>query len=900
MSNDNPLNLPEEFKNLSPMYQHYFSIQFEHPDAIICYQVGDFYEIWEKLGYGSVEKAHRILDIKKTKRNKADPDSPSMCGFNVSVSDFYFKKLVNNGNTVVVVSQKINGRKDEQNKGVPRFIEKILTPGTIIENISEEKNNYYACLVKQDEIIGISLIDLSTGSVKVTEILSKDLDDYLNNFNPTEILAFGDVLLNNKKFKFVHNKSKMDIKTLADSGRILSHVYDLPAPTSNPEYHISTLGLDKWRYGTLSFANLINHLSETEYSSALLRKLSKPEIYNKTDHLLIPMNGLKSLEIFEGNNGSEKDSLAWTLDKCYTAMGRRKLREWLRAPLICIDAINNRLDKVESYIKNNTDYTELKNVYDISRMSRRILLGSLDPMDISNLYTSLYSVKTIMNAEDSIVAEALHKIIDYLESNIDFSQLSLETENTYDYFKGDFEKSLEERKNNVRDSEKEMNKIKEEFNVILKEIFNDEKKQFRDIIATKESFKLKGAKSFYNEKVKNKIKLKMLASEVEVVDPKWIEVSNKAFLDSQRYKLKALKLWREFLKKLSGDYGKSLYEIADKIAEIDVLNNFARISNDRGYNRPKIIDDDHSYLNFKNIRHPVVENNFKLEEVYTPNNVSFDEGKDIICIYGANSSGKSTLLKAIALNVIMLQIGCYIPADKESEFTPFQNILTRMTTYDSLSEGLSTFTMEMKELKESLNYTNKRSLFLFDEIGRGTSVEDGEAIAFATLDYLSKESNIGLTFFATHYHKMAPRLESLKNISIKNMETYIDSYGNLDFTRKLEDGVGDGSYGIDVALTCGLPPELVRIAKNYNKQYSGLKTSRYNTNVKGIICPICDNNPVQETHHIIDQKQGRIKEVIISGVKKNINHKDNLVMICGSCHNKITRKEIEIITKKDV
>jgi DNA mismatch repair protein MutS len=902
VSEKESLILPKEFQALSPMYQHYFSIQYKNPEAIICYQVGDFYEIWSKNELGHVEKAHRILDIKKTKRNKADPKSPAMCGFNVSVSDFYFKKLVNNGNTVIVVSQKINGRKSDQNKGVPRFIEKILTPGTIVENLSEEKNNYYACLIKQDNIIGISLVDLSTGAVKVTEILEQDLNDYLNNFNPTEILVFGDLKINTKKFKFVHNKSKMNIKNLADSGRVLSHLYNLDTPTSNPEYHISTLGLDKWRFATLSLANLVDHLSSTEYSTSLLRKLSEPEIYNKTNHLLIPMNGLKSLEVFENQSGSEEDSLAYCLDKCYTAMGRRKLREWLREPLINIDEIEARYTVVEKYIKNKTDYKELKKVYDIARMSRRIFLGTIDPMDISNLYSSLLSIHSILKTENNETHKTVDTIIKYLSENIDFEELSLETENSYLYFKGDFAKSLLERKEKWEKSHEDMNSLKKEYDIKAQEFLIDNKKKFKEIIQTKESYKLKGPKSFNckTKKLNQIVSFKILASEVEVIDDEWINVSNKAFLDMQRYKMKAFKEWRLFLSKVSELFGKDLHSISEEISKVDVLNNFARISQERDYNKPTLIESEHSFLNIKNLRHPVVENNFRLEEEYTPNDIFFDKDKDIMCIYGANSSGKSTVLKALALNIIMAQIGCFISSDKGSELTTFQNILTRMTTYDSLSEGLSTFTMEMKELNESLRYTEQRSLFLFDEIGRGTSAEDGEALAFSTLDYLSKEDNKGLTFFATHYHKMGPKLIQYDNICIKNMDTYIDNIGKLSFTRKLVDGVGEGSYGIDVALSCGLPEDLIRVAKNYNKKYAPLKKSRYNSNVRGIICPLCDNNPVQETHHIIDQKQGQIKEVIINGIKKHINHKDNLMMICGSCHNKITRKEISIVRKRDV
>jgi DNA mismatch repair ATPase MutS len=223
-----------------------------------------------------------------------------------------------------------------------------------------------------------------------------------------------------------------------------------------------------------------------------------------------------------------------------------------------------------------------------------------------------------------------------------------------------------------------------------------------------------------------------------------------------------------------------------------------------------------------------------------------------------------------------------------------------MTTFDSLAEGLSTFTMEMKELQISLKYKKKKTLFLFDEIGRGTSADDGEAIAYATLDFLTSQENNSVTFFATHYHNLVPAISKFDNIQIKHMDCIPLPNNKIKFSRKLIDGPGDGSYGIIVAASCGVPDVLIRSAQNYNKIYAPLKRSRYNKKVEGIICPFCENNPVQETHHIVDQLQGKVESILINGVKKSINHPSNIIMICGSCHNKITRKELIVNTKRDI
>jgi DNA mismatch repair protein MutS len=299
----------------------------------------------------------------------------------------------------------------------------------------------------------------------------------------------------------------------------------------------------------------------------------------------------------------------------------------------------------------------------------------------------------------------------------------------------------------------------------------------------------------------------------------------------------------------------------------------------------------------KNVRHPVVETIKSLSETYTPNSVSLSKESNTIVIYGANSSGKSTLLKSLALNIIMAQIGCFV-ACEDAELTVFQNIMTRMTTYDQLSEGLSTFTMEMVELQSALKKMNENTLFLFDEIGRGTSVEDGEAIAFATLEYLRKESSNSLTLFATHYHTLYDNIKEFSNIQVKHLHCEINEKEEVIFHRQLMNGPGSGSYGIVVAKSCGLPEEMIRLAKNYSKDNKKMVISRYNSSITGSICPICNENQVHETHHLIDQKQGKVEEVIIDGVKKDVNDKANLLLICSQCHTKITLNKIQIEKKK--
>jgi DNA mismatch repair protein MutS len=908
-----------ELEQLPPMLKQYFEIQKEYPDYFIFMEIGSFFEIMQIGDLGFAKKAAEVADLSLTKKNKNVENSPFMAGFPTHTADSYFKKIVSLGYRIVVVSQVVE---QVGNKRVAtRKIEKILSPGTVVENLSDEKINYFLSLFEENNAIGAALIDLSTGHVKVTEFEKYNLQDFLSKTKPSEILIYGDILLDENKYKILKVNNNTAITKLINAGKLLGEIYEIRDPTSNPTFAISVLGLDRWRLASISFSNLINYIAATEYNANLLKKIDKPKIYNEIEYLTVPLNGHRSLEIFENQNNNN-ESLVFALDKCKTAMGKRKLRDWLNFPLIDIGEIEGRYLKVEKYILNQDFYPELINVYDTERLARRMLLSRLMPHEILQFYDSLNLILSINIKENNeVIITKLNKIISYLNSNIDFDRI-LNHSKDFDFFKGSLIKEvdadlieLKKVRTNALDVKQSyeiiINNAKNNGSIIIEDtnqieqeeseeeiIFEEEKNTFSSVLKIrkqKDSIKLIGPKSLF--KFNEKISMVKRTTSIEVVDKRWKDIAEKLLYKETKYLLAAQKAWEKFQLNFAIVFGEDLSLISESIAEIDVLTNFAKISMERNYFKPKLIDSAHAYFNFKQVRHPVVELSTVLSEKFVANDIILNNDKDILCLYGANSAGKSTILKSVALNIIMAQIGCFISADKGSELVPFEAILTRMTTFDSLSEGLSTFTMEMKELQTSLKYRKKRTLFLFDEIGRGTSVEDGEAIAFATIDYLSHNDNNSVTFFATHYHNLYSNIENYKNVLVKNLDCFVDSRGKIKFSRVLKEGPGDGSYGIDVALSCGLPDDLIRVAKNYNKKYAPLKISRYNKNVHGVICPICNENPVQETHHIVDQKQGKVKKFIVNGKTISINNKDNLIMLCSNCHDKITKKEIILIEK---
>lgn len=477
----------------------------------------------------------------------------------------------------------------------------------------------------------------------------------------------------------------------------------------------------------------------------------------------------------------------------------------------------------------------------------------------------------------------------FISHNIDLLKVEAGGDG-YDFFKGALESKVLEERTEWQAAKERLDKRTAEISKIL------ETDKLR-ISMNKESIQLIGQKSLHTKCKQYSIPFKIKASELQISDEKWEELASKEFYLKRKFTLKAEKEWCSFQTSLVEKYGEDLLDFSNLVGEIDVLSNFAQISLERHYSKPLLEDSEKAFIDIKKMRHPIVELSKELAESFVSNDLLLDKEKNLMVIYGANSAGKSTILKSLAINVIMAQIGCYIPANEGSKISIFDSIMTRMTTYDSLSEGLSTFTMEMIELQNALSKHKERSLFLFDEIGRGTSVDDGAAIAFAILEFLNPAQTNAITLFSTHYHSLYESIKGFKNILVKHMSGEVTN-GVLSFSRLLKEGPGQGSYGIMVAKSCGIPDSIIRVAENYSKDHKKLMVSRYNSSVQGTMCEICTKEQAQETHHLIEQHQGKIEKISINGTTKNIHDKGNLVLICATCHAKITHNKIKITKLK--
>ncbi len=878
-----------------PLIQQFIENQLKYPDAIVATEVGGFFEIWQVDDIGYAFKASQLLDTVLTRRNKSDPNSPYMTGFPSHAAHGYFKKLVDLGETVVLVEQNIRGTKADGNKNVTREITKILSPGTVIENLKDSQNNYFASVYVEESFVGVCLLDISTGEVVISEMNLQESKDFLDKMSPKEILITGNCDFSFDQKQLVHRQAEsLKIKNLNQCGKLLAKVYDIKNPTSNENYSIISLGIEMWRLGVISLGNLLNYLTTTDYNSKLLKKINKPNIYNIQEHLTIPNNGFLSLEVFENASRNEFNTLFSVLDECKTSMGKRKLRQWLKTPLSNKEKILKRQDKVSGFLEKKNFYEELKDVYDIARISRKLVLSNLMPHEISQLYQSLSIIEELVVNENKQLGEKLKKIKNQIAKNIDtFLASSYTDKSDYNFFKGNLLTSVEKQLSLWKQAQTNMDLFIDKLSI---EFDSDNFK----IVEKSDSYYLYCNKGLKQKLEKSHYKYEEQATGLRILNTTWEDLSSICYGKKANFLQECEKSWKFFQQQLLISWGKELLEIAEVVGEVDVLTTFAKQANDRGYSKPNFIDTTSAGIDFKNLRHPVVELSKNLKEGFVANSVELNSDKNTLVIYGANSAGKSTILKSVALNIIMAQIGSYIAAEENSSLTVFESILTRMSSFDSLSEGLSTFTMEMTELQIALQFSQKKSIFLFDEIGRGTSVEDGEALAYSTLVYLDKPENKCITLFATHYHGLYENIKEIKRIEVKHVHCYSNEKGNLVFSRKLIEGIGNGSYGIEVAKSCGIPVELIRIAERYSKTIHQLKNSRYNSNVQETNCPICLINPAQETHHIIEQHQGKVKEITINGSKKSINHQSNLLMICSSCHEKITRKTIEVKLIKEL
>jgi DNA mismatch repair protein MutS len=775
----------------TPMIQQYLTVKADYQDAFLFFRLGDFYEMF----FDDAIKASQELEITLTSRQGGTDDRIPMCGVPYHAAPNYIEQLISKGYKVAICEQVEDPK---LTKGmVKREVVQLITPGTVMEGkgLNDKENNYIASITSfDDQTYGFAYNDISTGESRVT-LLSNNFDEVLNEL---AVLSAKEVVVSSS-FDGELQKKLRERDVLAISFEDNSSI-DI-----NYSHLLQDLNQEKLKQ---SIARLFNYLYRSQKRS--LDHLQPVTTYQIHQYMKIDYYSKRNLELTETiRSKGKKGSLLWLLDETMTAMGGRMLKHWIDRPLINQNEIESRQTIVEvlmSYYFERQELREkLKEVYDLERLAGRVAFGNINARDLVQLKRSLMQVPYLKQILAGMQNEKVSQIADLLDPCEQITDL--------------LEQSIVE---NPPLSLKEGNMIRDGYNTQLDQ-YRDASRNGKTWIAQlergeREKTGIKSLKVGYNrvfgyyiEVTRANLHLltegqyerkQTLSNAERFITPDLKEKEALILQAEEKCGELEYELFTE-IREIVKEQIPRLQALAKTISELDVLQCFAQVSEDRHYIKPQFSMEGRVVV--KEGRHPVVEKVLNAQE-YVPNDCFMDSEREVLLITGPNMSGKSTYMRQIALISILAQIGCNVPAT-EAILPIFDQIFTRIGAADDLISGQSTFMVEMLEAKNAISNATQNSLILFDEIGRGTSTYDGMALAQAIIEYI--HTQIGAkTLFSTHYHELTvleEELDKLKNIHV----SAIEHNGKVVFLHKIKEGPADKSYGIHVAQLAGLPSELI-------------------------------------------------------------------------------------------
>ena len=777
----------------TPMMKQYREIKGEHPEAILFFRMGDFYEMF----CDDAIVASEALDLVLTKKRAGIDGNIPMCGVPYHAAENYIAKLIQQGYRVAICEQMEDPK---MAKGiVKRDITEIISSGTVINSnsLDEKENNYIASIYDYDYCYILTYADITTGDI-YSEIVE---------YNDEKII--GRILFLNIKEVILNKKvSKGIIDKLKDNYKITTSIIDYLYNDKDYDYSFKDISDERYSLGT---RHLLYYLVVSQKRN--LSHLKKLNIKKNDEYLKMDIHTKRNLELTESMRNKERIySLLWLLDDTKTAMGSRMLKNWLEFPLISKEDILKRYDVVDTLIREfilNEDLRKyLYEVYDLERLCGRISLNTANARDLLQLKCSLGVLPNINNILMQIGYKNLEDVSDLyslLESSI-YDSPPVGLKEGY-LIKNGYNSELDELKDlrsggkdfisNFEIEERERTGIKNlkvGFNKVFGyyiEVTKSNLSMISPDMGYERKQTLANCERFINPILKEKERL-ILSSEEKIINLEYelfVSIRNKC-----------------------NEYVHILQDIAKTISEIDVLSSFAKISERYHYVRPNI--NDNNIIDIKDSRHPVVEKVIKDE--YVPNNIDMDDNTNILLITGPNMAGKSTYMRQLGIIAIMAQIGCFVPA-KSANLPIFDKIFTRIGASDDLVSGESTFMVEMAEAANAIKNASKDSLILFDELGRGTATFDGMSLAQAILEYV--HDKIGCkTLFSTHYHELTDLESTLSKLKNKHVSAKEEN-GNITFLHKVMDGSVDKSYGINVAKLADLPNEVIERASKILEIY---------------------------------------------------------------------------------
>ncbi len=798
-----------DIEKLTPMMQQYMRIKEENKDAILFFRLGDFYEMF----FDDALTASKELEIALTRRECGLEEKAPMCGIPHHVSEPYINKLVGKGYKVAVVDQVEDPK---MAKGlVKRSITRLVTPGTLIDLDMENQrdNNFLASIFHSKESFGVSYIDITTGELKTTEITNsldpeRDLLDFLVKINPREIII-------NERLDYKYLTNYIENKNIYYS------IYDIRSLEVGKNLDFLRTYLDrasikiveKRLYALMSLVSLIDYVYL--FQDSKLDHISGLDYVEASKFLQIDANTRENLELHRNlNDGSRKNSLLAVLDKSKTAMGARKINSWLEFPLIRTDEINFRLNLIEYFYNNTLKRMELlellSTIYDLERILSKVSYGRANARDLLALKTSIENIPEIikiLEGLDSKEVDHILKSFDSLEDLYDLIDRSIVEEAPTTITEGNLiKKGFNEKLDRLKYQSVEGKKL-------LLEYEKDEK----------EKTGIKNLKVAYNKNTGYYIEL----TKSNIASAPDYYVRRQTLKNSERYITDRLNEISDMILGSQADTVDLEYEIfnqirqtissnttrikntSNAIANLDAILSLSQVAVDNNYVRPSFNEE--GLIEIKDGRHPVIEESLKAVDFIPNDSLIGGEDNLIQIITGPNMAGKSTYMRQVALIIIMAHMGSFVPAS-QANISICDAIFTRIGASDNLAKGESTFMVEMKEMSNIIKNATDKSFIVLDEVGRGTSTNDGLSIAYAIVEYIS-ENLRAKTLFATHYHELTLLEENYDNIV--NLKVDIDeSQGDLVFLRKIFKGKADKSYGIEVAKLSGIPDGIISRA-NY-------------------------------------------------------------------------------------
>jgi DNA mismatch repair protein MutS len=781
--------MEERRDELTPMMEQYFELCDEYDDCVVLFQVGDFYETFCE----AARDVSRKLDITLTQREDSSGEYP-MAGIPVDSAESYVETLLDEGYRVAVADQVQDP--DETTGVVRRAVTRVVTPGTVVEDeLLDEDNNYVACVVEgENKEYGVAFMDVSTGELVATSCDETTLRDEVDRFAPAEAVAADGSLFADDCMVTPYDAFAPD-----DPRRVVESYFGNPDTLLKNEVEVAATGT------LLAYAEYTRGEDglDEDREDDRLGYVNRLRRYDARDHMLLDTVALESLEVFESRRGDE--TVLGVLDETSSALGSRKLKSWLRHPLLDVDEIERRLDAVGE-LKQRTLVREemrelLRDVYDIERLVTRVSRGRANARDLLALKQTLDVVPRIKEAVSGADSARLAELCDSLDT-------------------------MEKVRGLIGRAVREDPPIEVTEGGVIKEGFDDELDELRRV----ENEGREWVASL-EERERERTGIDSLKVGFNNVHGYYIEVTNpnlddvpddytrrQTLKNSERFytpelkkredeilgaEERADKLEYRLFKDVRDDVAEEaerMQDLAETLAALDALCSLAAVAAENGYTRPSF-GDEHRV---EGARHPVVEQSV---EEYVPNDVSFED--EFAVVTGPNMSGKSTYMRSVALVSVLGQVGSFVPAD-DARLEIVDRVFTRVGASDDIAGGRSTFMVEMVELAEILHNATERSLVLLDEVGRGTSTADGLSIARSVTEFIHDEVG-AKTMFATHYHELTEAAEDLEGV--RNLHFAADRRdGEMVFLHEVVEGPATASYGVEVARMAGVPDGVVERA----------------------------------------------------------------------------------------